>query len=418
MPSERLLQVKHYPALLIVLQPILLFLGNAYHDLRFKKTREFVSSVGTSTALLVLILIAVYFFTENLTFPRTVFPMFWMLNTTALVGWRLMIKATATRNKRRTLVVGAGSVAEQLITELNQGPENGFEVVGVVTDRAERQTLSRSLEILGTREDIPALIESHKIEEVILTQEETSWKDRLVDSISRLDDLHARVSIVPSTYEILIGRIKHFNVSDIPLIEVVRNPDDPVSVLLRRLRDILSACVLSILFLPIWIVISIAIKITDGGSILYCQDRIGQWGKRFRLYKFRTMTENAEDKTGPILAIPDDPRLTRIGRFLRSYRIDETPQLINILKGEMSLVGPRPDRPEFVERFAAEIHGYNERHKVKPGITGLAQVRGRYDSDPAIKLKYDLAYIYNRSSVLDLVIIFETLRVSARRQGI
>jgi lipopolysaccharide/colanic/teichoic acid biosynthesis glycosyltransferase len=130
------------------------------------------------------------------------------------------------------------------------------------------------------------------------------------------------------------------------------------------------------------------------------------------------MPVNIEDKTGPVLAKADDPRLSPLGRFLRRYRIDESLQLINVFKGDMSLVGPRPDRPEFVAKFAQEIHGYNERHKVKPGITGLAQIRGHYHSDPAIKLKYDLAYIHNSSFLLDLVILVETVRIVFRRQGV
>jgi lipopolysaccharide/colanic/teichoic acid biosynthesis glycosyltransferase len=130
------------------------------------------------------------------------------------------------------------------------------------------------------------------------------------------------------------------------------------------------------------------------------------------------MPVGSEDETGPVLATADDPRLTPLGRFLRRYRIDESLQLINVLKGDMSLVGPRPDRPEFVANFMREIHGYNERHKVKPGITGLAQVRGYYHSDPVIKLKYDLAYIHNSSLLLDLVILLETVRIVFRRQGV
>jgi len=418
MPTERLLQVKNYWWLLVGLQPILLFFLDTYHEIRFKRFREFVLSVGSAAGIQVLILVAVYFFTANLTFPRTIFPIYWFLNTAGIVGWRTLIKRSAHTNQRRALIVGCGPLAEHLIAELSRAPEIGLQVVGIVSDELEKGQSVGPYEVLGGREDIAGLLRSHQVEEVILTPEEASWKDRLIDSISNLKDLQTRISIVPSVYEILIGRIEHFNIRDIPLIEVVGNPIDPVGAFWRRLRDIILALFFIILLLPLWVVVALAIKLSDGGPVLYLQNRVGQWGTIFRVIKFRSMPVGSEDETGPVLAKADDPRLTRLGRFLRSYRIDESLQLINVLKGDMSLVGPRPDRPEFVSQFVREIHGYNERHKVKPGLTGLAQIRGHYHTDPAIKLKYDLAYIYNSSFLLDLVILLETVRIVFRRQGV
>jgi len=418
MPSERLLQVKHYWWLLLGLQPTLLFFLDCYHEIRVKRIREFILPVASATGIQVLILVAVYFFTGNLTFPRTIFPIYWVLNSAAIVGWRSVIKHSAHSDQRRALIVGGGPLAEHLMAELTRGPEIGLKVVGIVSDHLEKGQFVGPYEVLGGREEIPNLMHLHQVDEVILTPEEASWKDRLVDSISRFEGSQARISIVPSLYEILIGRIQHFNIRDIPLIEVVRNPTDPVSAFSRRLRDIFFGTILTILLLPLWIVVALAIKLSDGGPIVYVQTRVGRWGEPFRLVKFRTMPVNIEDQTGPVLAKADDPRSSPLGRFLRRYRIDESLQLINVFKGDMSLVGPRPDRPEFVAKFAQEIHGYNERHKVKPGITGLAQIRGHYHSDPTIKLKYDLTYIHNPSFLLDLVILVETVRIIFRRQGV
>jgi len=418
MPSERLLQVKHYWWLLLGLQPTLLFFLDAYHEIRVKRLREFALPVGSAIGILVLILVSVYFFTGNLTFPRTIFPIFWLLDSAGVIGWRSLVKHSVRSTRRRALIVGCGSLAEHLMTELRRAPEIGLQVVGIVSDHHEKGQFVGPYEVLGSREEIASLMRSHQIEEVILTPEEASWKDRLIDSISRLEGSQARISIVPSVYEILIGRIEHFNIRDIPLIEVVGNPNDPVGAFTRRLRDIVFALFFIILLLPLWVVVALAIKLSDRGPVVYLQKRVGRWGKPFRLIKFRTMPVGSEDETGPVLAKADDPRLSPLGRILRSYRIDESLQLINVLKGDMSLVGPRPDRPEFVAQFMQEIHGYNERHKVKPGITGLAQIRGHYHSDPAIKLKYDLAYIYNSSFLLDLVILLETVRIVFRRQGV
>ena len=418
MPSARIFQVKHYWWLIAGLQPVILYLFDAYHEIRFKRFREFIFSGAAACCVLTLLLVAAYFFTANLTFPRTIFPIYWVLNLAGIVGWRIIIKYAGSRDKRRALIVGCGPIAEQLMAELRRAPEIGLDVVGIASDHLEKGQFVGAYEVLGRRSEVAALMHLHEVDEVILTPEEASWKDRLIDSISRLERLQARISIVPSIYEILIGRIKHFNIRDIPLIELVANQNDPVAAFARRLRDILLSAFFIILLSPLWILVAIAIKISDGGSVVYVQERVGQWGKIFRVFKFRTMPEGAEDETGPVLAKADDPRLTPLGRFLRSYRIDESLQLVNVLKGDMSLVGPRPDRPEFVARFSEEIHGYNERHKVKPGITGLAQVRGHYHTDPAIKLKYDLAYIYNYSFLLDILILLETVRIVVRRQGV
>ncbi|HYK87759.1 MAG TPA: sugar transferase [Acidobacteriota bacterium] len=418
MPPGRFFQVTHHWLFLLGLQPVSLFFLDTYHDIGFKRIREFAAAAAAACGIQTLVLVAVYFFTANLTFPRTVFPIFWLLNSAGVTAWRYLVKRSATRGRRRAVIVGGGPIAEQLLAELDRTPEIGLEVVGIVSDQLEKGSTVSRYQVLGSRDQITELIRSHRIEEVILTPEEGSWKDRLIDSISRLEGLHTRVSIVPSIYEILIGRIRHFNVRDIPLIQAVGDPNDPVSTFSRRLRDIAFSVILVIILFPLWIVVAIAIKLSDGGPVFYLQERVGQWGKRFRVYKFRTMPEGAEDETGPVLARWDDPRLTPLGRLLRSYRIDESFQLINVLAGDMSLVGPRPERPEFVARYIQEIHGFNERHKLKPGITGLAQVRGHYHSDPAIKLKYDLAYIYNCSFLLDLVILLETVRIVIRREGI
>jgi exopolysaccharide biosynthesis polyprenyl glycosylphosphotransferase len=290
--------------------------------------------------------------------------------------------------------------------------------VGIVCDQIETGKLVGPYRVLGNNDKLDDIIREHGIGEILLSPEESCRKSDLVDFITRHEGSKARISIVPSIYEILIGRIKHFDIRGIPLIEVAGDPYDPVGDFFYRLRDIVFALVLSLVLLPLWILVSAAIKLFDKGPVLYMQDRVGQWGRTFRIYKFRTMPDGAEAETGPILATADDPRMTPLGRFLRSYRIDESFQLLNVIKGDMSLVGPRPDRPEFVARFAREIHGYDERHKVRPGLTGLAQVRGHYHTNPITKLKYDLAYIQNRSFLLDFVILLETARIVIRREGI
>src|SRR5262249_16439178 len=223
--------------------------------------------------------------------------------------------------------------------------------VGIVSDKIPKGQAVNDCTVLGDRSSIPLLIQEHGIDEVILTPE-SSWKDDLVHSISSLESAsRVRISIVPSVYEILIGRIQHLSFHDIPLIEVIRDPNDPVASFLKRGRDLMLGAWATIVLIPVWVVVALAIKISDGGRGFYVQNRVGQSGKLFRILKFRAMREGAERGTGPVLASMDDPRFTPLGRWLRRYRIDETPQFLNVLKGDMALVGPRPDRPEFVAGF-------------------------------------------------------------------
>jgi exopolysaccharide biosynthesis polyprenyl glycosylphosphotransferase len=418
MPSERFFQVRHFWVLIVALQPSLLFVFDTYHEIRRKGLREFIRPVFASSGLQILILIAVYFYMGNPPFPRSVFPLYWIFNSLAVLACRWLVKPGSVRYKRRVLIVGSGNVTQQFLREMERFPEFEFEVAGLVSDEIPKGETMGGYRVLGGRSAIPSLIQAHGIEEVILTPD-SSWRERLVESIGSLDtSSQVRISIVPSIYEILIGRIRHFNFHDIPLMEVIRDPDDPVVLFSKRLRDVVFATLGIIIFFLPWLVVAVAIKLSDKGRVLYSQNRVGRFGKTFRILKFRTMNEDAERSTGPVLASPNDPRITSLGRLLRRYRIDETPQLINVLKGDMGFVGPRPDRPEFVERFVREIPGYAERQKVKPGITGLAQIRGDYHTDPAIKLKYDLAYIYNYSFIVDLMIIIETVRVVWRRPSI
>jgi len=185
----------------------------------------------------------------------------------------------------------------------------------------------------------------------------------------------------------------------------------------KRIIDIVGALVLLVVLSPVLLLAALAIVLSMGLPVVFKQERTGRDRKPFKVYKFRTMVRDAEKLSGPVLAEEDDPRVTPVGRFLRRYRIDELPQLVNILNGSMSFVGPRPERPYFVEKFVAEIPGYRERFRVQPGVTGLAQVMGGYATTPERKLKYDLIYMYHQSLAMDVQIILETLRVVLTGRG-
>ena len=187
----------------------------------------------------------------------------------------------------------------------------------------------------------------------------------------------------------------------------------------KRIFDLMIIFIAYALFFPLWLIIwvlvPLAIRVEDRGPIFYAQERVGRYGKRFRVLKFRTMIQNAESQTGQVWASEDDPRLTRTGKFLRRFHLDEIPQVINVIKGEMSLVGPRPERPTLAEKFGREVPGFSARLRVRPGIAGLAQVRGSYWTDPGCKLKYDNLYIDTMNPCLDLKLLFLSVWVAIKR---
>lgn len=221
-------------------------------------------------------------------------------------------------------------------------------------------------------------------------------------------------------YPILLGSVRPRWVSGHPLVAIQAELLPWGERVLKRIADILSSITLLILTLPIWFVLFILIPLDSPGPIFYIQNRVGRGGREFRLFKFRSMRKDAEARSGPVMAKIDDPRITRVGNFIRATRMDELPQLLNVLAGHMSLVGPRPERREFVEKFTREIPLYERRLNLKPGITGWSQVHMRYSTaaeDIALKLRYDLFYVENLSLALDLRILLMTLLVVLRGEG-
>jgi exopolysaccharide biosynthesis polyprenyl glycosylphosphotransferase len=255
------------------------------------------------------------------------------------------------------------------------------------------------------------------VDDVIIASD-LGWQDRLLDELSRWRGPRARISVVPSPYEVSIGRPGHLRLHDIPLIEVVTDPLAGAASGMKRGFDLLVAAPLFVLMLPVMLLVALLVRISSPGPVIYTQERVGKDGRPFTMVKFRTMRVDAERGTGPVLAAENDPRVTWLGRFLRATRLDELPQLWNLLRGDMSFVGPRPERPEFVAQYLKDVQGYGERFRVRPGLTGYAQVNGEYHTSPTTKLKYDLAYIHNHSLWLDLKILSETVKVILTRRGV
>jgi exopolysaccharide biosynthesis polyprenyl glycosylphosphotransferase len=220
-----------------------------------------------------------------------------------------------------------------------------------------------------------------------------------------------QVFMIPDVYELFCSSVEMSKFDDIPVFRPQKLKPCLEQRLLKRILDICVASIGALIGCPIMLLIAIAIKLETAGPILYSQTRVGRDEKEFKVYKFRSMYQNAEEVTGPVLTVDNDSRITKVGKFIRATRLDELPQIFNVLLGDMSIVGPRPERPIFVEQFKSQIAGYHYRHNVKPGITGMAQVHGKYNTNAKVKLIYDLIYIQKCSVVTDLIIMIQTVRV-------
>ncbi len=312
---------------------------------------------------------------------------------------------------RRLLVIGTGAKAKKLISSIQNAPQLCYEVAGVITvSPTPRMNDLLGIPVLGDLEKIRSFLKRDFVDEVILCipslDHETKSKI-IVECEKELIDFR----LIPDMYEILTANLEVVNLDGVPLMGLKALPlDNPWNRLIKRVMDVVGSSIGLALSSPVMLVAGILIKRSSPGSVFYRQERCGEDGKCFCLYKLRTMKNNAEAATGPVMTAKDDPRVTRIGAFLRKTNLDELPQFYNVLRGDMSLVGPRPERPYFIEQFKNGIPRYMTRHMVKSGITGWAQVHGlRQNTSFEERVKYDIYYMENWSLLLDLRIIAMTL---------
>jgi len=275
------------------------------------------------------------------------------------------------------------------------------------------------LPILGKVNNITEIIEEYNANEIVIALEKTNHS-LLLDILTKANGSSISLRIIPDMYEVISGLAKTEELYGLPLVDINTEILSVQQKFAKRIIDIIFSFIILLGFSPVWILVSLIIKIESKGPILYRQKRVGQNGRIFIINKFRSMKDEAENTTGPVWAIEEDPRITKFGKILRKYRIDEIPQFINVLFGDMSVVGPRPERPFFVKKLIKEFPFYYRRHKIRPGITGWAQIKQSYDSslsDVKEKLKYDFFYIENMSLSLDLQIMIRTFIVMISAKG-
>ena len=398
---------------------VLLWIGvfsffQLYRTSRIMRRTIELGQVIKAHLLAVCLFVALTTIVSEYRFSRVVIGYFFAIAGIHLLFSRLFLRNTLRRliargiKNRNILVVGTGDSASAIVERMRRMPELGIRIRGFLNAEG-KQEAGLCAPVLGSYLEIQKICQSlDGLDELViaLPRADVRFQDDLLRAIN---DTVLDVHLVPDLYDYIVVGCSVENFDDIPILALNESPIDPVGAMLKRILDILGSSVALLCFSHIFIVTSVLVKLTSRGPIFYGQTRMGMDGKEFKMWKFRSMRVDAEAQSGAVWAKKNDDRRTPIGTYLRSSSLDELPQFWNVLVGDMSLVGPRPERPEFVGKFRQNIPKYMLRHKVKAGITGWAQVNGwRGDTSLEKRIECDLYYIRNWSLSLDIKILFLT----------
>jgi exopolysaccharide biosynthesis polyprenyl glycosylphosphotransferase len=399
----------------VLLYPLVFAFQGLYRPRRIRSRIDEMLRVLSAVLLATVVLAAALTFYRDATYSRVALAIFFALEVGFVTAARWMLLAVLARIRRtsgrlqRVLVVGAGELGRQVATRLEAHQEYGFRVVGFVDDDPGKQRRSlQGFEVLGTTHELDDVITTHGVDQVVVALP-LAAHHRTAEVIQRAGRHLVDVRVVPDLLQYYVMRTGVEDLDGLPMINLTHMPLQGFNQVLKRGFDLTVASAMLLVAAPVLPVIAWLIRREDGGPVLFAQERTGLDGRSFRLYKFRSMRIEAEnDRTW---TRTNDDRVTRIGAFLRRTNLDELPQLINVLRGDMSLVGPRPEQPEFVERFRSRYPEYHARHRVRTGLTGWAQVNGlRGDTSIRQRVVHDLYYIENWTFGLDLKILWLTMR--------
>jgi exopolysaccharide biosynthesis polyprenyl glycosylphosphotransferase len=390
-----------------------------------------ITLVAIGGAVLILAGLAYFFYRD---FSRVLFVYFTVIDAALLAGWRVSLRAALRvrhaawpSSKRRVLIVGTGFIADEIAARIYDYAWTGLELIGFLSDSPAASATARSRFVnpagtlrnnpktLGTLHDAPQVVEREHIDEVVIALPLRAHQD-MVDLISNLQRVQVSVRVVPDLFDLAFTRTGIEDLDGIPIVSLRDPVMTPVQRAVKRLFDLVIGSLALIVGAIPMALITIAIKRDSPGLIIFRQQRVGENGRLFWMLKFRTMIDRADAPTGEhdLVKRPDDPRLTRVGRWLRQFSLDELPQLFNVLKGDMSLVGPRPELPWLVDQYA---DWQRKRFNVPQGMTGWWQVNGRSDKPTIAKTRDDLYYIQNYSLLLDIIILWKTIGAVLRRRG-
>ena len=418
------LSFEFYMRALLLIVPLYLLLYyafNLYTPKRVQGRRLEFSNIVISNTVGLLILLAGFFiglsYSEELkNFSRSMFFYFFLINIVLEEMERLWIRAFLRSirkkgyNQKHILLVGYSKAAEQYIDRIRQNPQWGYQVRGILDDNIARGTMYKGVKVIGSIGNLAYILPENKLDEIAITLGLEEYY-KLGKIVAECEKSGVHTKFIPDYGNIIPTRPYTEDLMGLPVINIRYVPlSNTFNAMVKRMTDIVGSLICIVIFSPVMLVSAALVKATSKGPLIFNQERVGLHNKPFWMYKFRTMYVQTEEEEKKGWTQKNDPRVTSVGKFLRKTSLDEFPQLFNVLKGDMSLVGPRPERPQYVEKFREEIPRYMIKHQVRPGMTGWAQVNG-YRGDTSIKkrIEHDLYYIENWTLGLDIKILFLTV---------
>ncbi len=410
---------RDYFIVLLFLVPayiLLYYLCNVYGPKRtVKKHREIGSIIKANTVGIVLYIVILYLFVQEINYSRSMMAIFYVLNIVITTISRIILRKTLHSMRKRgynlkhVLVVGYSRAAESYIDRLQWNPQWGYVVCGVLDDIVPKDTLYKGVKVLGEIDCLTEMLQNNQLDEIAIALSLRDY-DRLEEIVNICEKSGVHTKFIPDYNSLIPSSPYTEELMGLPVINIRYVPlSNTGNMVIKRAMDIVGSLLGIIIVSPLLLIIAIAVKLSSPGPIIFKQERVGLHNKPFYMYKFRSMEQQTESDEKKAWTVKNDPRVTGIGKIIRKTSLDELPQLFNILKGDMSLVGPRPERPLFVEKFKEEIPRYMIKHQVRPGLTGWAQVNG-YRGDTSIRkrIEYDLYYIENWTLGFDIKIILLT----------
>ncbi len=418
-PGVGVLPVGDYFMLLFFIVPIYMFLYHScsvYAPKRTVRRRfEVYGIVKANTIGIVALIIVLYMIIREINFSRSVMVYFYVVNVTATSFFRLNLRKGLCSIRRRgynlkhILLVGYSRAAEEYIDRLNDNPQWGYVVCGILDDHIPGGTLYKGVKVLGRLGNLEVILPENKLDEIAITLPLKDY-DYLESVVSICEKSGVHTKFIPDYNSLIPSRPYTEDLMGLPVVNIRYVPlTNTGNILVKRMMDVAGALVGIVLTSPVMLLSALLVKLTSPGPVIFRQERVGLHNKPFYMYKFRSMELQAPGEEKKAWTVRNDPRVTPVGRFLRRTSLDELPQLFNILRGDMSLVGPRPERPLYVEKFKEEIPRYMVKHQVRPGLTGWAQVNGlRGDTSIRKRVEYDIYYIENWTVWFDFKIILMT----------
>ena len=402
----------------IVVIPTWLLLFHSRHMYTSRRTVFFTDEVFAIIRLVflgMLIVMSAAFFYRAFSYSRAVFVLLALVAMGFIALARFCVHKfeqywySKGHDLQDVVIVGTNATARRVYDGISLNKSLGYRVIGFFSVNGLNEMETAGIDWLGHLSHVPQFIKDHRVDIVLVS---LTYKDhpQLYELVRDCEGHNTEIMMVPDMLELMTSRVRIKELHGIPFIKIKSVPLTTWNLIIKRSFDVLSSILFLVLSSPFFALISVLIKLDSKGPLFYRQERVGLDGKTFRLIKFRTMLADAEKESGPVWAHKNDPRKTKVGAFLRRFSLDELPQFLNVIMGDMSLVGPRPERPHFVKQFRKEIPKYLDRHRVKTGMTGWAQVNGLRGNAPIEeRTKYDVYYVENWSLVFDVKIILKTV---------